>query len=279
MEVFLKAALIPLVILAVSLASRRLGHGFAGVVSGFLFIAAPVMLMLMLQYDPTVSVGIAGATLAALPACVAFIVCFAWLARKAPWWLCLAGSSLTFVAVGLLIAFSEPWVIATEVRRLAFQVALPLVAPTIGFLLMPKAALRLSPIGAARSGTARAPIAPAAVAVRVPPWEIVVRMLAGLLMGIALLLGAGHFDPVVSGLMLTWPVTGSVLPSFTAALHGPAAAVLLLRGFVQGLTGFALFFLTLTWLIRPGVAPLLAFLVAVAVPMALAGLMHRMRTR
>ena len=257
MEILLKALLVPLVIGLASLASRRFGHGVAGVLAGFPIVAAPVTLMLVLELEPERIADIASATLASLPASIGFIVSFAWLSRRGPWWLCLAGATSAFAALGGLVAALEPLSLSSEVVRIPLRVLLPLAAPMIGLLLMP------------------APAATAPVAVRVPPGEILVRMGVGLTMGLALLLLAGQVSPAFSGLLLTWPVAGSVLPSFTAALHGHQATVLLLRGFAKGLTGFALFFLSLALLTRAGVPALGPLGVAGAMPVVVAALLHR----
>ena len=64
MEILLKALLVPLVIGLASLASRRFGHGVAGVLAGFPIVAAPVTLMLVLELEPERIADIASATLA-----------------------------------------------------------------------------------------------------------------------------------------------------------------------------------------------------------------------
>ena len=43
------------------------------------------------------------------------------------------------------------------------------------------------------------------------------------------------FGPVVSGLLLSLPITGSIMPPFTLANYGPASVARLVRGFVVGL--------------------------------------------
>jgi hypothetical protein len=44
-------------------------------------------------------------------------------------------------------------------------------------------------------------------------------------------------------MLLTFPINGSILPAFTQALYGGAAARALLRGFASGLVGVAFFVL------------------------------------
>ena len=46
-------------------------------------------------------------------------------------------------------------------------------------------------------------------------------------------------------MLLSMPITGSIVPPFTLALYGPGALVRLLRAFVLGLFGFSAFFLVI----------------------------------
>ena len=57
-----------------------------------------------------------------------------------------------------------------------------------------------------------------------------------------ILWSAAAYGPVVSGVLLSVPVTGSIMPPFTLALYGPDALARLMRGFVVGLSGFTAFF-------------------------------------
>ena len=47
---------------------------------------------------------------------------------------------------------------------------------------------------------------------------------------------------MASGILLSVPITGSIMPPFTLALYGPEALARLVRGFVVGLAGFTAFF-------------------------------------
>ena len=76
----------------------------------------------------------------------------------------------------------------------------------------------------------------------IPPIELRLRLVAALVLAVVILWSAPVFGPVVSGVLLSVPVTGSIIPPFTLALYGPAALARLMRGFVVGLTGFAAFF-------------------------------------
>jgi hypothetical protein len=99
----------------------------------------------------------------------------------------------------------------------------------------------------------------------VPPAELWLRVAAAFALAVAIVWGAGTFGPVVSGILLSVPVTGSIMPPFTLALYGPGALARLMRGFAIGLTGFTAFFFALALALEPfGVGVAFAWAVAAA---------------
>jgi hypothetical protein len=95
----------------------------------------------------------------------------------------------------------------------------------------------------------------------VPPLELKLRLAAALALAIGILWAAQAFGPVVSGLLLSVPVTGSIMPPFTLALYGPGAVARLTRGFVVGLSGFSAFFFVIAgWAVSLGIT--MVFIVA-----------------
>lgn len=252
MLLLLKLALVPASILLATLAARRFGHAISGLLAGFPIIGGPIVAALMIDLPPAQVADIAQATLAGCPASIAHIVTFAWLSRRLPWWGCLAFAALAFFAVGSLT--TAAWV------PVWFVFALALAGPWIAWAIMP-----------------RAPNASGAV--HVPRGEVLMRVAAGFVLAAAILLSAERVPAAVSGLMLAWPISGSILPSFTLPVHGHAATVTLLRGFAIGLVGFVVFFVALVMLLRLWDASLPSFVVATALS-ALAGWsVHRVRQR
>ncbi len=84
-----------------------------------------------------------------------------------------------------------------------------------------------------------------------------------LLTGVAPTLG-----PQLTGLLAPFPLYAAILAVFAHHLHGPAAAISVLRGLLLGLFAFAGFFLALAALIeRAGVGT--AFAAAIALTLAL----------
>ena len=252
--VALKLTLIPLSILAASLVSRRFGHAIGGVVAGLPLIAGPIVAILLMEQSALQVAPIAKATLQALPAALAYIVTFAWLAKRLVWWQCLLGATLSFAVLGTLQLHSElPDMVATS---------LAIVSPILALLLMPR-------------------VPTLSGGVDVPRSEIIVRMLVAISVAALIVIGSEQLSPRISGLLLVWPITGSVLPCFTLALHGAVATVNLLRGFANGLFGFVTFFALLTELLPRmadvAIGKLLAFAVALAGSVLAALIVHRVR--
>jgi hypothetical protein len=76
----------------------------------------------------------------------------------------------------------------------------------------------------------------------IPRLELYLRLVAAVALAAFIFWSAPRFGPVVSGILLSLPITGSIMPPFTLALYGPGALAGLLRGFVVGLAGFGTFF-------------------------------------
>jgi hypothetical protein len=112
--------------------------------------------------------------------------------------------------------------------------------------------------------------------VAIPNSELVVRVAAALAIAAAVTLGANVLGPRLSGILLAFPITGSVLPAFALALHGSNATVRLLAGFLSGLFALAAFFLVVAAAL-PALGVLVGFPVAFAAGLAAAGLVMRIR--
>lgn len=248
MLLLLKLALVPASILLASLAARRFGHAVSGVLSGLPLIAAPVVGGLLIDHESAQVAAIGAATLASVPAAIAHIVAFSWLSHRLPWWGCLAGAALSFAAVGGIVT-APGW-----------------PAPTLAGVAAPFVALAIMP---------RAP--PLTGGVHVPHGEIAARVTAAATLAAIVLLGADTLPARVSGLLLAFPITGSILPSFTLPVYGRSATISLLRGFANGLIGFTAFFLALSVLLGRGASKHAAFFAALAAAAVAAWLVHRLR--
>lgn len=212
----LKLAAAPAAVWLASQAGRRFGHRVAGLLGGFPMIAGPIVLFIALDAGTQFAEGLAWATVASAPGVGVHCLVYAWLARLgARWPVCLALAWISCVGAA--------WVLTGFGLRGSMAVVLALGAGAALALAMPRP----------RHGGGAAPI---------PAHELGVRMVSALLLATLVTLGASHFGTRVSGVLLGFPITASVLPVFTLALHGPEATARLLSGFVTGLIGFVAHF-------------------------------------
>jgi hypothetical protein len=238
----LKLLLVAASVLLSTQAARRFGHRIGGTVAGLPMIAAPITAILLVDQSAGQVQAIALATLACLPAAVLHIVAFAHAGRRWPWPVCVTLALAVFWTSGaLLTALALPALAAC---------ALALASPMLGLQLAPRAHVLPGP----------APV---------PRGELVLRIAAAVAMAAAIILGAAVLPPVVSGLLLAMPITGTVLPCFTLPRYGADATASLLAGFVHGLHGFAAFFVALYFALD-ALPPAAAFLAALAAAVATA---------
>lgn len=237
----LRLALVPGAVWVASVAARRWGHSVSGYLGGLPMIGGPITLYLALDYGPAFAARSATFTLAVILGQAAHLLAFSHAGRFVRWPLALAAGWSAFLAVALAIAVP--------------------FAPT------PLAALALAVAGLASAWLwlprPRGDSAPPAI----PRAELRLRLVAAFVLAAAILAAARAFGAVVSGVMLSVPVTGSIMPPFTLALYGPDALARLVRGFVVGLSGFTAFFFVLATAL-PALGIALGFAAAVAAALA-----------
>lgn len=223
----LKLTLVPLLMLAITWAGQRWGAAVAGWLSGFPVIAGPVLLFVALDHGAGFAADAALATLANVPANIAFGLAYAWLATRAPWPLALpAGVGAFFLTTQGLLQLP-----------LYLPLALGITAAVLAL------APRLYPhrhSAPAHRHTTHA--------------EMALRMLAGGLVAFAISWQAQSLGARWSGSLSVFPVLGSILAVFTHHQCGAAAAAHLLRGQATGLIAFSVFCLLLLLSLPWGVA-------------------------
>jgi len=219
LETLLRLALVPTAVWLASLAARKWGHSVSGYLGGFPLIGGPITLYLALDHGAAFAARSATVTLAAIVAQGAYLIAFARLARRNRWPVALVGGWACFAAVAVAVTFVP---------------------------LSPPVALALAVLGLAAAWRALPHPREDAPPPAVPPVELRLRLAAALALAVAILWGASAFGPVVSGVLLSVPVTGSIMPPFTLALYGADAVARLTRGFVVGLSGFTAFFFTIS---------------------------------
>jgi len=209
-----KLSLVAVSMLSATWAARRFGHRAGGLIAGFPLILAPLIGLILIDLSGDQVAEICWTTLANFTACVGFIVAMGLSVLRFNWWQSLLIANLAFLAVTALIAMLP----APRSVTAALGLATILLGP------------RLIPAGKPPPG-----------GVRVPAAEFICRMAAALAMAAAVLLLAADTPPLVSAMLLTYPINGSVLPAFTRALYGGEAARSVLGGFGVGLRGVGLF--------------------------------------
>ena len=215
MLLLLKLLLVPTLVAAVTLASRRWGLRVGGVLTGLPMVAGPTLCFYAIEQGDGFAANAARSAMLGIVATAAFCVAYARIARRSSWPMSvIAGSGAFGVVAAAMYRVPELGGVGE------------LVLASSGLI----AARRLIP---ARSGV------PAASAA--PRWDLPLRMLASatavvLLTGLAALLGAR-----LSGVLSAFPVVTLVLAVFTHVQRGHHSVSVFLRHVLRGLHGFALF--------------------------------------
>jgi uncharacterized membrane protein (GlpM family) len=239
-ETLLRLALVPLAVWLASLAARKWGHSVSGYLGGFPLIGGPLTLYLALDHGAEFASRAATVTLAVIIAQAVYLMTFAHLARRHRWPVALLGGWVCFACVAGIVS------------------VLPLEAPV---------ALLLAALGLGTAWRVLPHPRDEAPPPAVPPVELRLRLVAALVLAIAVMWGAQVFGSTVSGVLLSVPITGSIMPPFTLALYGADAVARLVRGFVVGLCGFTAFFFTIAaGVVSLGIAG--GFLAAIAAALA-----------
>jgi hypothetical protein len=213
----LRLALVPAAVWLASVAARRWGHAVSGYLGGMPMIGGPITLFLAIDLGAEFGARSALVTLAAVAGQAAHLLAFSHVGRRRGWALALGCGWIAF------------FIVAFAAARLPLTPALALLIAIAGLA----AAWRWLP-----------PIRGNATLPAIPPMELRLRLVAAFVLAAFILWSAPVFGPVVSGVLLSLPITGSIMPPFTLALYGADAVARLTRGFVVGLTGFSAFFFT-----------------------------------
>jgi hypothetical protein len=249
MAVLLKISLVPVVVWLASVAGRRWGHAVSGWISGLPLIAGPISVFLAQDPGPAFAAASATTTLQVTGAAALHCWTYAWAARRLGWLASLLAGWAAFVLGALALG------------------AVPL-PPLGGF------ALALATLALLLATLPHVP--PASGPVHIPGVELAVRIVAAAALAAVVMLGASVLGPRLSGVLITFPITGSVLPAFTRALYGADATARLVAGFVSGLFAFAVFhFVAAASLEALGAAA--AYPLAVVAALAATGVVMRAR--
>jgi hypothetical protein len=239
-ETALRLALVPAVVWLASLAARRWGHKVSGYLGGMPMIGGPITLFLAIDHGADFAAKSAAVTLAAVLGQAVHLLVFARVGQRTRWPVALLAGWSGFAIVGIFAAWIDP--------SPAVALAMAVTGLAAAWRWLPRYQGDTTP--------------PA-----VPPAELRLRLVAAFALAAAILYTARVFGPVVSGVLLSMPITGSIMPPFTLARYGPDSLARLIRGFAVGLTGFTAFFFTVaSGIVAMGTAP--AFAAAVLAALA-----------
>ena len=243
----LKLILVPSLIAAITLATRRWGPRIGGFLTALPVVTGPILCFYAVEQGRRFGAHAATGTLLALTAVVGYGVTYARVARRARWPLTLVTGWLTFLIVVAVLYYvpQTPYL------------GLPLVAVacTVGVRLLP------SPRG----------VPPA---VPHPWWDLPLRMIAAATLVLVLTSVAAWLGPSLSGLLTPFPLATALLAAFTHAQRGPDAVLAFFHGFLPALVTFAVFCFTLAVLL-PVVPLALAVAAAFGAQLVLQAVLYR----
>jgi hypothetical protein len=246
-----KILLAPLCVVAVSAAGRRWGVATAGVLGGLPVVAGPILLVETLLHGRDFGADAAAGTLLGLAALTAFVVVYGRVATTAgPAASVLCGWMAFLLGVAVLNPAQPPPALSLALVATCFAIGLRLL-----------------------------PIVTSPLAIAAPPWwDLPARALSALALVLALTALSGALGPHISGLLAPFPIITSVLAVFTHAHGGITQVGALLRNFLLGFYGFAVFCFVLATAL-PGLSIAAAFGLATAAALAVQATIFLVRSR
>ena len=210
--------LVPALIGAITLASRRWGPAVAGWLAGFPVITGPILLFVAMEQGPEFASATAAGALTGGVAWLSFAIGYAWTATRMSWLpsLCIGLSAYLLVGIAL-VHFAAP-VPSIVVMVVVTILLAPLVFPRL-----------TQPVGPATSSSI----------------ELWARMIAGGVLTVSVTRLSPVLGPEFSGLFAVFPVMGIVLAAFSHRASGGAFTIRLLRSMVYGFYSVTAFCLTI----------------------------------
>jgi hypothetical protein len=210
----LRLTLVPLLIAAVTLVVRRWGPRAAAFVAALPAVAGPTLGFYAVQQGHVFAAHAAEGALLGLVGVAAFCCAYGYASLRFRWPVCLLIGWLTFGLVTLTTLHVD----VPAVVGLAIAIAALLF---VRWLLPHRA--------------------PSPNALPPPAWDLPVRMLSGLTLVFVLTSAAEHLGPTLSGLLTPFPVVTAIVAGFMHAQQGTGAVLRFLRGYMPGLSSFAVF--------------------------------------
>ena len=241
----LKIALPPILVAVMSLAARRWGPTFGGLVMGLPWMTGPVLFFLGLDKGEQFAVAACTGIELGVVCIAAFMLAYALFSSVALWPVCLAAAVAAFGGTAALTQSLEV--------DLATAVGAALTSLAVAVVLLPR------------------PKVPVVLGV-LPWWDIPARMAATFALVAVIMTSADVLGSRLSGIVSTYPVILTVIGAFTHHQWGRDAVRRVLRGLTVSLLSFVAFFLVVgSSLPVIGLAP--AFVLAAVMVLAISGLL------
>jgi hypothetical protein len=225
----LKLCLVPLLVVGVTLGTRRWGPRIGGWLTALPVIAGPTLCFYAIEQGNEFARRAAEATLVGLVAVAAHSVTYAHICRRRSWLPSLFLSWLAFGVVTLLFYTVQVNLLTSLLMALASFVIAQRMLPS-------------------QSKTPAVPGHPAR--------DLLLRMAAALGLVFALTSAADWLGPTLSGFLTPFPVATAIIAAFTQAERGPDAVIAYFHGFVPALNSFAVFCFVFALVLKPIGLPL-----------------------
>lgn len=240
----LKLVLVPSLVAAVTLASRRWGLRVGGVLTALPMVAGPTLIFYAIEQGDAFAADAARTAMLGIAATAAFCVAYARTAAHTNWMASLAAGWAALA------------VIAAALYRLPDLRGAGELTTAVAALLIGR---RLIPARPSKTGSPSP-----------PPWDIPLRMVTAAVAVVAFTGLAAVLGPRLSGVVSAFPVVTMILAVFTHAQRGGAPVATFLRGLLRGLHSFAVLCLVFSVTLGPLGWPLpAAFSTALAAQLAL----------
>ena len=214
MLLIFKILLVPIIIALISVAGRIWGPAVSGLLGGLPIITGPILVFLAIEQGDQFAQSSAQAALAGVISIGLFGITYAVSSQRFGILHSTVFGLIAFFLVTILFFFVQP----------------PLVATFIFAVLALFLFLRLFPR-----------YSDASAAYQIGTKDILLRMSFAVLLVLLITYGSGKLGSRLSGLLAPFPIAGTILAGFTHYYCGADSARKLLRGFIQGLFGMAVF--------------------------------------
>jgi len=222
MILLFKLATAPILILALTLLTRRFGPAFGGLAMGIPLVTGPISVFTAIEQGPAFAAQAAVGNLVGQVSTCLFCFAYARTAALGHWVSAIFGVVAFFSATALWQLID--WTLPTAIALLV-----------IGLLVLAKAIKAASGMKLVRLA---------------PRWDLPLRMFIASAFVLTITGATRHLGPQLSGLVAPFPVFVLILAVFTHMHHGSTAAAAMMRGVILGSLSFASFFVVVAMGLR-----------------------------